>query len=408
MQKSLLRISDSAGNQRAQSTAENTKTIQEAIGSFRELYVGNLMEPMLHKYRQSRLVSARSHWKTFWVSVVPKYLFESALMFGVGCLTILQLVTSDLSASTFTLSSFLIVGSRALPSILRIQSASNTIAGSHGSSIFLRQMLKDIEMNSSAPVRNHSGISSFSIFEPTIFVENLSFTYEGSSLPALKIDKFGMGVGERLAIVGPSGSGKSTFADLLLGVLEPEFGSVVISGKFPKEVARNWPGKISYVPQSLSLFDGSIFENIALFQDSLPATKSKVWSCLEKAQLISYVESLPNGLATEIGERGIKLSGGQKQRIALARALFTDPELIILDEATSALDVQTEDLVRIAIENLGKNVSIVVIAHRLSTIKNFDRIVYLHSGKILADGNFEKVRKIVPQFEKQAKLSGID
>jgi ATP-binding cassette subfamily C protein len=329
-------------------------------------------------------------------------------MLGVGGLATLQFITSDLSASTFTLSSFLIVGTRALPSILRIQSASNTIAGSQGSSIYLRQMLQDIEMHPLVSVPDDFRILSSSEFEPTIIVENLSFTYEDATIPALKIDRLKLDAGERLAIVGPSGSGKSTLADLLLGVLEPQYGHVSISGKFPREVVRAWPGKVSYVPQSLSLLDGSIFQNIALFQDSSTEAVSKVWTCLEKAQLGPYVSSLPKGLDTEIGERGIKLSGGQKQRIALARALFTDPELIILDEATSALDAQTEDLVRIAINNLGKDVSIVVIAHRLSTIRDFQRILYLNSGIILADGSFDEVRSIIPQFEQQAKLSGLD
>jgi ATP-binding cassette subfamily C protein len=407
MQRKLLKISNLAGSLRAGSLADNSRTVHEGVNAFRELYVGNLIEAMLSRYKASRLVSVESHWKVFWVSVIPKYLFESALIFGCGILSVSQLLISDAENLTVTLSAFLIVGTRVLPSILRIQNASSTVAGSFGSSMYLRQLLGDFTNSVSRKHETETLEAADYKFEPEVRIKNLAFNYDGQLDSALIIKDFKLKAGERIAIVGPSGAGKSTFADILLGVLEPQSGSVTVSGIPPYRAVQTWPGKISYVPQTINLADGSIFENVALFQNQDEVNVRKVWNSLRKAQLDRYVESLPQQLNTRVGERGIKLSGGQKQRIALARALYTEPKLVILDEATSALDASTEDLVRIAIENLGEDVTAVVIAHRLSTIKDFTRVVYFDHGNILADGSFDEVRSQIPEFKFQAKLSGL-
>jgi ABC-type multidrug transport system fused ATPase/permease subunit len=407
MQKRLLKISDAAGAQRASSVSENSRTVLEGVNSYREIYVGNLVESMLSKYRRSRAESVESHWKVFWVSIIPKYLFESALILGSGLLGAVLIRTTDLDTLTFTLSTFLIVGTRVLPSILRIQSASNTIAGAFGSSLFLRQLLGDVNSDENEVEMTEDSESSNRLFKPEIDIANLEFFYETKEVPAVSIDRMHVESGERIAIVGPSGAGKSTLSDLLLGVLKPQSGQILLSGNAPREAVKKWPGKVSYVPQSINLITGTIFENVALFQEFNNDNASRVWNSLERAQLSSYVMSLPEQLTTQVGERGTKLSGGQKQRIALARALYSQPELVILDEATSALDATTEDLVRIAIENLGENVTVFVIAHRLSTIKDFTRVIYMDGGKILADGSFDYVRSNVVEFDKQARISGV-
>ncbi len=407
MQRKLLGVSSLAGTMRTKSNTENSRTVHEGVSAFRELYVGNLIEPMLLRYRDSRLVSVQSHWKVFWVSVIPKYLFESALIFGFGILGAVLLLTTDSKTMSATLATYLIVGARILPSLLRIQSASSTVSGSYGSSLYLRQMLEDLSQSKSRNQENDYSEFAEMIFKPRVEMSGVKFYYEGQTFPALEIRDISLKVGERIAVVGPSGAGKSTFADILLGVLEPQSGTVIVGGIPPYKAVQVWPGKIAYVPQTINLSDGSIFENVALFQESNDYNLLKAWNCLRKAQIDIFVESLPEQLDTQVGERGIKLSGGQKQRIALARALFSDPELVILDEATSALDASTEDLVRIAIENLGENVTVVVIAHRLSTIRDFKRVIYLDCGLITADGTFDQVRTKIYEFDHQAKLSGL-
>jgi ABC-type multidrug transport system fused ATPase/permease subunit len=213
--------------------------------------------------------------------------------------------------------------------------------------------------------------------------------------------------GKFVAIVGSSGAGKTTLIDTLLGVLEPNTGLIKISELSPKESITKWPGAISYVPQDINIFDGTIRTNVALGYPKELATDEMVWEAVNFAELGDVVNELPNGIDTEIGERGIKLSGGQRQRLGIARALFSKPQLLVLDEATSSLDSETELRISKAIQNLKGKVTVVIIAHRLSTVRKADHVYYLEDGKIKAFGSFEEVRKISPEFDKQAKLLGL-
>jgi ABC-type bacteriocin/lantibiotic exporter with double-glycine peptidase domain len=243
-------------------------------------------------------------------------------------------------------------------------------------------------------------------FNSKLEVENLKFSYEESDDFELEIDSLKIGKGERVALVGVSGSGKSTFADLILGVLPVRQGDIRISGMKPSQTILKFPGKIGYVPQQANLLGSDVFGNVAVYGESTETNRARVWKCLEMAHLSDQVRSMPFGLDTKIGDGGYKLSGGQKQRLSLARALFSNPELLVLDEATSSLDAETEYDVKMTLEKLSTEVTIVVIAHRLSTIKTFDRLLYFENGRIVADGTFEQLRKSHANFDRQASLSG--
>ena len=210
-----------------------------------------------------------------------------------------------------------------------------------------------------------------------------------------------------VAIVGPSGAGKSTLADVLLGIITPDKGSVLISGKPPAEATSSWPGAISYTPQNIMISDGTILENISLgfARDSYPM--DAIVHSLEIAQLTSYVESLPDGIYTQVGENGVNLSGGQRQRLGIARAMFTHPKFLVLDEATSSLDGQTEADLSRAIQSIKGHVTVFLIAHRLSTIRFADVVHYMDKGRIIASGSFEEVRRAVKDFDNQANLMGL-
>jgi ABC-type multidrug transport system fused ATPase/permease subunit len=210
-----------------------------------------------------------------------------------------------------------------------------------------------------------------------------------------------------LAIVGTSGSGKTTLVDLLLGVLQPESGIVSISGKTPLDAITKWPGAISYVPQTVSLIEGTIRENICMGFTQNQISDELVLKAIDSASLREFISNTPAGLDTEVGEIGSKLSGGERQRIGIARALLTNPKLLILDEATSSLDGETEAEIGEAIQSIKGEVTVVMIAHRLSTVRNADIVLYLEKGQVRSLGTFDQVRESIPNFDAQAKLMGL-
>ena len=213
--------------------------------------------------------------------------------------------------------------------------------------------------------------------------------------------------GTSIAFVGPSGAGKTTIIDILMGVLNPDSGAVLISGLPPLIAVAKWPGAVSYVPQDVVIAAGTIRENISLGYPLSEATDELVMGALKVAHLDKFVADLPNGIDTQVGERGTRISGGQRQRLGIARAMFTQPHLLVLDEATSSLDGETEASISEAIHALRGATTIVIIAHRLSTVRNADTVVYLSKGKVLATGTFDEVRKAVPDFDHQAKIMGL-
>jgi ABC-type bacteriocin/lantibiotic exporter with double-glycine peptidase domain len=261
--------------------------------------------------------------------------------------------------------------------------------------------VEEVEMISDEVEISHIDFSS------NISVSNLSFTYPGATRPAIVDADLEIKSGMSVAIVGSSGAGKTTLVDLLLGVIEPDFGSITISDLSPQSVVTQWPGAIAYVPQDVVISNGTVRENVALGFPARIATDELVWDAIDLAQLRSFVSDLPSGLDSQVGERGARISGGQRQRLGIARALFTKPKLLVLDEATSSLDGQTEADISDAIQGLKGSVTIVMIAHRLSTVRNADLVIYLHAGRILAQGSFEHVRNSVPNFDQQAQLMGL-
>jgi len=289
---------------------------------------------------------------------------------------------------------------------LRVQQGAIYIKSSLGSAkptLKLLSELPELKNNEEIPLykEEYPGLVA------DIQISGLSFTYPGTNLPALVDVNLVINSGTSCAIVGPSGAGKTTLADVVLGVFQPSNGEVLIGRQKPLDIIRIYPGAIAYVPQDVSIIQGTIRDNIALGFPAIEATDSRINATIEIAGLAEFVRSLPMGIDTEVGPRGSKLSGGQRQRLGIARALFTQPKLVVLDEATSALDGQTELDVSEAIANLRGHVTVITIAHRLSTVRNADKVIYMEDGKMIAAGTFEEVRSRVPDFDKQAKLMGL-
>ena len=220
-------------------------------------------------------------------------------------------------------------------------------------------------------------------------VEEVNFTYEGADRPALEEVTLTIAPGEVVGICGPTGGGKTTLVDVITGLLEPTSGRVSVDGHDLREYDREWQRNLGIVPQMIFLTDESLRRNIALGVPTREIDETAVREAVELAQLSSFVDSLPAGLDTVVGERGVRVSGGQRQRIAIARALYRRPQVLIFDEGTSALDNQTEaDLMR-ALERLRGDHTIVLVAHRLSTVRDCDRIVFLDKGRIAGLGTYD-------------------
>ena len=404
----LLHVkSQKIGQREASLIIETNEKILEILSSYRELLVRNRRHYYWTRISDLRFQLADTLAEKNFMPNITKYILEVVLVVGALALGAFQFASTDAVHAVGILSVFLAASARISPAILRMQQAFIIIKGSVGSAgptLTLIERLSEIqtlESESSSRESRHEG------FTGAISLQDVSFSYPDSEDHVLKNISLEISAGDVIAIVGHSGAGKTTLADVCLGLLDPSSGSVRIDGLPPKDVIRKWPGAIGYVPQDVLITNRSIRENVALGFDIDKDLDEAIWAVLETAQLRDHISSLPNQLDTNLGDRGGFLSGGQRQRLGIARALFTNPSLVVLDEATSALDGETEANVSAAIGNLKGRVTVVLIAHRLSTIKNVDKIYYLQEGQILASGNFDELRLLVPDFDRQAKLMGL-
>ena len=382
----------------------SNEKIVEVFGSYRESVVRNRRDFYSREIGAFRFSLANTSAEMNFLPYVSKYVIETAVIVGALCIGGAQFVLQDATHAVATLGIFLAAGTRLAPAVLRVQQGSIAIRNGLGQAsptLDLIDSLGDdeiIENNIDEVDTKHVG------FIPEIRATNISLTYPNKSTPALSDVTLNIPVGTSVAFVGSSGAGKTTMVDVLLGVLNSDEGEVLISGLPPLLSVAKWPGAVSYVPQDVVIAAGTIRENIGLGYPLAEATDELVLSALKVAHLDKFVESLPDGVDTQVGERGAKLSGGQRQRLGIARAMFTRPLLLVLDEATSSLDGETEASISDAIYDLRGSITVVMIAHRLSTVRNADMIVYLNNGQVLATGTFEEVRKAVPDFDRQVRL----
>jgi ABC-type multidrug transport system fused ATPase/permease subunit len=385
----------------------SNETILEVLNSYRESVVRDRRSYYSNKIGEIRFSLARTEAEAGFMPYVSKYVIETTMVLGALLISAIQFSLQDAVQAVATLAVFLAAGTRIAPAILRIQQGALQIKGALGSAgptLALIDELDDIEISETKiqPLDlEHSG------FFPQVVLNDLTFSYPEQKKPAIKGLNLQISAGEVIAIVGASGAGKTTLVDLLLGVLPIEQGYAYISGKNPLDAISEWPGAISYVPQDVSIINGTFRDNVSLGYPVDENTDALVWSSLRIAQLEQLVNDSPNRLDTQVGDQGTKLSGGQRQRLGIARAMFSQPALLVLDEATSALDGQTEADLSNAINGLKGKVTVILIAHRLSTVREADRVVYLDKGELIAEGSFDEVRNKVPNFDAQAKLMGL-
>jgi ABC-type multidrug transport system fused ATPase/permease subunit len=397
----------SLGKRNAVLTIASNQKINEVFSSYRELIVRNRRSYYGKEIGKQRVLLARTQAETSFMPNYSKYIFEIAVVVGAILISASQFILHDAGRAIGTLAVFLAAGTRVAPAILRIQQGAVQIKGNVGAAKPTLDLLDELGELSEVELEEEKIDFIHEGFVSKIKIDNVTLTYPGNSSPSLNQVSARVDESKIVAIVGPSGAGKTSLVDVLLGVLKPDSGEVEISGMSSMDAIARWPGAISYVPQDVLIVDGTIRHNVALGFPASALADDQIMSAIKDSALGEFVNSLPNGLDTEVGEAGAKLSGGQRQRLGIARALYTNPKLLVLDEATSALDGETESLVTESIQNLRGKVSVVMIAHRLSTVRNADVVIYMQSGRVQAVGTFEDVRKQIPNFDHQANLMGL-
>jgi ABC-type multidrug transport system fused ATPase/permease subunit len=412
----------SAANARrlADAAIGTTSAVQEALLTYREASVLNRRELYVERFEKLVVISARATGGNQYILEVPKYVLETTLILSSFGLALIQFITKDLAAAAATVALFLTAGFRIIPAMLRLQAAGINIRnGAEGarSTFELADFLEWNPVSRAEPAasglpRDRAKIKSMIAaghgdFRPEVVVSHVSVTYRGTNDPALIDASLVIPPGDSVALVGSTGAGKSTLADVILGVIDPDSGTVTISGSTPRAAIDKWPGAMAYVPQTVALVEGTIRDNVALGLPREAIDDDRVWEALERSHLAHFLRDSREGIDTFIGERGIRLSGGQRQRLGIARALYTRPLLLVLDEATSALDAETEQAIVQTLEELEGSVTTITIAHRLATVRRADQLLYLRDGRIVAQGDFLAVRSKVPDFDRQAALLGL-
>lgn len=367
--------------------ARNTNSVKikwliQAFAGIKEIKVMNREEFFLRNYREALIESNKAGRRSKILSTIPKNIMETicicSLLFAV-CLRIVQGV--DFSELVTTLSVFALAAIRMLPSFNRITEYLGSVLYNKASVDNVFADLKEAEQQEQVLNLQDKSIERLRL-NKEITVRNLTFTYPNTDKKIFDNASITIGKNKSVAFVGSSGAGKTTLADIIIGVLEPQSGEVAVDGVDVFTHLEAWHKTIGYIPQMIYLMDDTICANIVFGLAENEIDEAKVWKALEKAELAEFVRSLPEGINTEIGDRGVRLSGGQRQRIGIARALYREPEVLILDEATSALDNETETAVMQSVENLHGETTLIIIAHRLTTIRNCDEVYEVGNGEI--------------------------
>jgi len=395
------------GDLNASLTISSSEAILEVLASFREAFVRDRRFAYSEKITDYRWRHANVLAELSILPNMSKYIMDVSLILGTFLVATVQFRLHNAPHAVAGITLFLSAGTRLAPALLRIQQGITNIIGFSGSAQYAFDLVDRLERVSKGPSRPLDLLIDHEGFTPEVILKNVCYTYPNTLQPIFRDVNLNIVPGQLIAICGSSGAGKSTLVDLILGLLPTDSGSVVISGLPPETAIYKWPGSIGYVPQEVYLASTTIRQNIALGYPATDNNDEQIWKCLENANLSVFVSGLPLGIDTVLQENGNSLSGGQRQRLGIARALYTNPKLVVLDEATSALDSESEQIINSTIQSMRGSKTVILIAHRLASVRNADQVLFMDSGKLVASGTFEEVRKIAPNFDRQAKLMGL-
>lgn len=356
--------------------------VNQSLGGVKEVKVLNREEYFISSYKKYFELYIKSVRINRLLSITPKYMVEALCMMGLLLAIIVKLNFGRSGLENFIpqLAVFAVAAFRLLPAVGRINEHVINILYAIPSVDLIYRDLKGIEEYTA---QNYEEENKEWKFNEEVIVKKVTYSYPDSDKNVLESASCTIPKGKIVAFVGSSGAGKTTIADIILGLLKPQRGHIRVDDMDIYKNLTIWHHKIGYIPQVIYLSDDTIRNNIAFGIRKNEIDEKAVWEAVNKAQLTEFIEELPEGLDTIVGDRGVRLSGGQRQRIGIARALYHNPEILILDEATSALDKDTENAVMEAIDQLRGTKTMIIIAHRLSTIENADLFYEVENGKII-------------------------
>ncbi len=362
--------------------------MNQALGGIKEIKILEREAFFTDEYRRYYVKYASGLRIARTISIIPKYVVEAVAISGLLVAIIVKLLfgEADMTYYVTQLGVFAVAAFRLMPSVGRINE--------HATNTLYALPSVDLVYHDLQEIEEYIGKQDGEVPEPWklqtgIEVRDLTYRYPGAEEAVIRHASLFIPKGKTVAFIGTTGAGKTTLADIILGLLTPQEGAVMADGINVHEKPRTFHTQVGYIPQVIYLSDDTIRNNIAFGVRAEEIDEQAVRRAMDKAQLTEFVDSLPYGLDTIVGDRGVRLSGGQRQRIGIARALYHDPEILVLDEATSALDNDTETAVMEAFEHLQGTKTMIIIAHRLTTIRNVDEIYEVEDGGVVRKSRAE-------------------
>jgi len=377
----------------------------DMVTALKEITLRGKADEVARVVQENRKHASLARSNINFYGTTPRMVLDTSLVGGFLLVGALGYVTEGISAGISAIALFAVAGFRLIPTLTGIQGIITTTTSNVAQ---VKAAITDIDAAQGYLERAERVGHEPIVGTPRVLhLTNVAYHYPDHEKPAVSHIDLEIPMGSTIALVGSSGAGKTTLVDILLGLLVPTSGRIAIDGQNLEDVLADWRSRVGYVPQEVALFDGTVAQNVALSWEDDQIDRAQVEAVLKKAQLWDVIMTRPGGLDSRVGDRGMSLSGGQRQRLGIARALYSDPLVLIMDEATSALDTKTESDVAFAIRQLKGEITVISVAHRLSTIRDNDLVCYMQDGTIHDRGTFDELVSRVPNFAEQAQLAGL-
>lgn len=400
---------DQEGLSAHESLLEIIKTVMESVNGLKDIRILNREKWFIHRFRKhiDRYRRSQIFWSVTSQSSSP--VVETIAILSILVITfLLYLKQGTLDGIVPILALFTVATIRLLPALREIMRDVNSIQFYQFSLVPVyedQKLLSTVQAREQRITSDENEIIKNIKFPGDITIDNLIYRYPAADEPALSNISLTIQQGSVVSFAGETGSGKTTLVDVLMGLHSPESGTIRFGEVGNRDYLKKFPNAIGYIPQFVYLTDDTIKNNIAFGLDENSIDEQKLNAAIEIAQFTNVVNSMPDGLNSKIGERGVRLSGGERQRIGIARAMYNNPKLIVMDEATSALDSQTENELMDAIERMREGRTVIIISHRISILDVCDHIWFLQNGRITADGTLKHLLQTSNDFRKMSRLT---